>query len=148
ALSCECSSFAVLPEASANGHTVVGQNWDWVPFAEETVVMVVAQRDDGPDFVTIAEAGHVAKVGVNAAGLGVCTNTLVGTLDDGRPGVPYHVLLRVLLDAESMSGAMSVLYGPDRAFSANYLIAHADGLAANVETVPGGSAGVQVTLPD
>src|SRR6185503_19010082 len=26
-----CTSFAVLPEASANGHLLIGQNWDWIP---------------------------------------------------------------------------------------------------------------------
>ena len=25
-----CSTFGVLPEASANGHTLLGQNWDWL----------------------------------------------------------------------------------------------------------------------
>src|SRR5687768_3525156 len=26
----ECTAFAVVPEASASGHTLIGQNWDWL----------------------------------------------------------------------------------------------------------------------
>ena len=26
-----CSAFAVLPEAAAEGHLLLGQNWDWIP---------------------------------------------------------------------------------------------------------------------
>lgn len=144
----ECTSFAVLPEATADGHTLIGQNWDWLPFARETMVLLEVRREEGPGYLTVAEAGHLAKVGFNTAGLGVCTNTLVSALDDGRPGVPYHVLLRALLDAETMSQAARTLYAAERAFSANYVIAHEDGLAMNVETLPGDTGGVHVALPE
>ncbi|MFI4986299.1 MAG: C45 family autoproteolytic acyltransferase/hydrolase [Alphaproteobacteria bacterium] len=144
----ECTSFAVLPEASELGHTIVGQNWDWLPFACDTAMILEVHRDDGPNFLSILEAGHLAKIGVNAAGLAVCTNTLVSLADDGRQGVPYHVLLRVLLDAETMTEALRTLYAARRAFSGNYLIAHADGLAADVETIAGGASGVHVVMPE
>jgi len=147
AFSGECTSFAVLPEASANQHTLVGQNWDWLPFALETAVVLEVHRDDLPSYITLAEAGHFAKVGFNASGLGVCTNTLVSTRDDGAAGVPYHTVLRCLMDATSISGAMSTIYAAPRALSANYLLAHSDGQAANVETTAGDASGVYVSLP-
>lgn len=144
----ECTSFAVLPEVSSCGHTLVGQNWDWLPGVSGMLVCVEAQRADGPGYLTIVEAGLLAKVGVNSAGLGVCTNTLVSTLDDARPGVPYHVMLRALLDAETMTNAVRLLMTTRRAFSANYLLAHSDGVAVNAETLPGESAGVRLALPE
>ncbi|HEY4956294.1 MAG TPA: C45 family peptidase, partial [Caldimonas sp.] len=144
---CECTSFAVLPEASASGHTLVGQNWDWLPFARETAVVLEVHRHDRPGYVAIAEAGHLAKVGFNSAGLGVCTNTLVSSMDHGKPGVPYHVVLRALLDTETISAATQLVYALPRAFSANYLLAHADGFAVNIETTSGGASGVAATLP-
>ena len=146
-IAAECTSFAVLPEASENSHTIVGQNWDWLPFAAETVVYVEAHRSDGPNYVTIVEAGLLAKMGFNDAGLGVCTNTLVSSRDVGQPGVPYHVLLRTLLDAPTMTDATRCLMTAERALSANYLLAHSDGLAVNVETLPGGREGVSVSMP-
>jgi len=147
ALSGECTSFAVLPEASANHHTLVGQNWDWLPFALDTAVVLEVHRNDLPSYITIAEAGHFSKVGFNAAGLGVCTNTLLSTRDQGADGVPYHSVLRSLMDATTISGALRTIYAAPRALSANYLLAHSDGQAVNVETTAGDASGVHVSLP-
>ena len=143
----ECTSFAVTPEASADGHMLLGQNWDWVPFAREVCVLVEVQRDDKPGFTTIVEAGMLAKVGFNVAGLGVCTNTLVSKRDAGRRGVPYHVMLRALLDAESLGEAGRLLHSVQRALSANYLVADKSGQAANFETIAGGAQEVRTTRP-
>jgi isopenicillin-N N-acyltransferase-like protein len=144
----ECTSFAVLPEASESGHMLIGQNWDWIPFAREACVLLEVQRDDGPGYVTIVEAGLLAKIGFNAAGLGVCTNTLVNQRDFGRQGVPYHVMLRALLDAPSLAEAARLLKACERALSANYLIAHRSGAAVNFETSSGDARNVRAMLPD
>ena len=112
-----------------------------------SMIMLEVHREDRPSFVSVTEAGLVAKIGCNAAGLGVCTNTLVSRLDDGGLGVPYHVLLRGLLDAETIADAVRTLTATPRAFSGNYLVAHRTGLAFNAETVAGGAAGVAISLP-
>ena len=104
----ECSSFAVVPEASSDGHTLLGQNWDWLLHCFDTVVILEVEQDDGPNFVTVVEAGLLAKTGMNSAGLGVTTNALVTQDDRGEPGIPYHVLLRALIDCETMSDALTV----------------------------------------
>jgi isopenicillin-N N-acyltransferase-like protein len=144
----ECTSFALLPDATSSGHTLIGQNWDWLPFAFDTLMLLEVHRDDRPGFVSVTEAGLVAKIGCNAAGMGVCTNTLVSRLDDGRPGVPYHVILRRLLDSETIADAARLLSALPRAFSANYVVAHASGLAFNAETLPGDASGVAIVLPE
>lgn len=144
----ECTSFAVTPQASANGHMLLGQNWDWVPFAREVSMLVDVRRDEKPSYVTIVEAGMLAKVGVNAAGLGLCTNTLVSAEDAGRQGVPYHVMLRSLLDAESVDDAARTLGSVQRALSANYLLADRSGQAVNFETTAGGKAQIRATRPE
>jgi len=147
ALANECSSFAVLPEATAAGHTIVGQNWDWLLHARDTVVLVHARRDDGPDYVTIVEAGLLAKTGVNNAGVASCTNTLVSFLDDGAVGVPYHVLLRRLLDAESITDGVSTVFNAQKALSGNFLLGDVDGLAVDMEVNPGGVTSVRTLMP-
>jgi isopenicillin-N N-acyltransferase like protein len=133
----ECSAFAALPVATASRHTLVGQNWDWLPHSFETVVVLEVEQDDAPAFVTVVEAGLLAKTGLNAAGLAVATNALVTEDDLGRPGVPYHVLLRALLDCESLHDALAVLQRQPRSSSANYLLASSDGMAVDVEAAPG-----------
>ena len=137
----------MLPRASENGHTLLGQNWDWLIHAWETTVVLESEQDEGPNFVTVVEAGLLAKTGMNAAGLGLVTNTLVSDRDVGEPGVPYHVCLRSLLDAPSIVAAVERLQRARRSSSANYVLAHADGLVVNVESTPGGSADLLLDGP-
>ena len=106
----ECTAFSVVPEASASGHTLIGQNWDWLLHCFDTVVVLEAEQDEGPNFVSVVEAGLLAKTGMNSSGLGVVTNALVTDDDRGEPAVPYHVLLRAFMDAETRAlvGARAV----------------------------------------
>jgi isopenicillin-N N-acyltransferase like protein len=144
----ECTAFAALAGATADGHVLVGQNWDWLPHAAETVVILRAEPDDGPAFVSVVEAGLLAKTGLNEHGVGVATNALVSDRDVGAPGVPYHVVLRSLMTARTPTDALALLQGPWRSSSANYLIAHRDGQAVDVEAVPGGFEGLALLFPD
>lgn len=144
----ECSSIAVLPEASADGHTLIGQNWDWLLHCFDTVVVLEAEQEDGPDFVTVVEAGLLAKTGMNSSGIGLATNALVTDADRGEPALPYHVLLRMILDAEVLSDALTALQAGPRSSSANYLVAHRDGMAVNVEASPGDFSRLYLSYPD
>jgi isopenicillin-N N-acyltransferase like protein len=133
----ECSAFAVAPAPGRIGPALVGQNWDWLPHAADTVVVLEARQDDAPDFVTVVEAGLLAKTGMNSSGLGLVTNALVTADDIGEPGLPYHVLLRAILDCENVSDAITALQAGFRSSSANYLLAHRDGVAVDIEASPG-----------
>ncbi len=133
----ECTAFAVQPEASADGHTLLGQNWDWLLHCFDTVVVLEAEQDEGPNFVSVVEAGLLAKTGMNSSGLGVTTNALVSDADRGEPGIPYHALLRAFMDCENLSDALAAAQRGRRSSSANYLVAHADGVAVDIEAAPG-----------
>jgi isopenicillin-N N-acyltransferase like protein len=141
----ECTAFASV---APDGHIVVGQNWDWMPFARDTVVVLRAEPDDGPTFVTVVEAGLLAKCGVNSAGVAVLTSALACREDQGQPGVPYHVLLRALLGSESTDAAVDVLTAANRASSANYLLADSTGAVVDVEARPGGPDTLHQLQPD
>jgi isopenicillin-N N-acyltransferase-like protein len=144
----ECSAFAVLPEASVDGHTLLGQNWDWLLHSFDTVVVLEAEQDDGPNFVSVVEAGLLAKTGMNSSGLGVATNALVTDDDRGEPSVPYHVLLRAFMDCENLSDALVAAQRGIRSSSANYLIAHGDGIAVNIEAAPGDYSRLFLDFPE
>jgi isopenicillin-N N-acyltransferase like protein len=143
-----CSAFAVLPQASADGHTLIGQNWDWLLHSFQTVVVLEAQQEDGPDFVTVVEAGLLAKTGMNSSGIGLATNALVTDRDRGDPGVPYHLVLRGILDAENLSDAYAVAQRGVRSSSANYLVASVDGVAVDLEAAPGDFSRLFMLFPD
>ncbi|MDX6229838.1 MAG: isopenicillin-N N-acyltransferase like protein, partial [Frankiales bacterium] len=132
----ECTSFAVAPRRMADGRVVAGQNWDWLEHAGDNVIVLEVHRDDGPDFATIVEAGQLAKVGLNSAGVGLCTNTLISDGDEGREGVPYQVLLRSVLDSGSAADAAATVRAASRANSANYLIVDDTGFMVDLETAP------------
>ena len=144
----ECSAFAVAPAPAQPGATLIGQNWDWLLHANQTLVALEARQEDGPDFVTVVEAGLLAKAGLNAAGLGLVTNALVTEADVGAPGLPYHVLLRAILDCATVTEALEVLQAGPRSSSANYLIAHASGAALDVEAAPGDFTRLYPLYPD
>ena len=143
----ECSAFAVAPAPGRAGPTLLGQNWDWLPHTAETVVVLESRQDDAPDFVTVVEAGLLAKTGMNSSGLGLVTNALVTSDDTGEPGLPYHVLLRAIMDCENVSDAITVLQAGFRSSSANYLLAHRDGIAIDVEAAPGDFSRLYLLYP-
>ena len=143
-----CSAFAVIPEASANGHTLIGQNWDWFLHSSETCVVLEVRQERGPDFVTVVEAGLLAKTGMNSSGIGLATNALVTDQDKGVPGVPYHLVLRAILDSENISDAYAVMQRGFRSSAANFLVAHVDGIAVDVEAAPGDFARLFLIFPE
>jgi isopenicillin-N N-acyltransferase-like protein len=141
----ECSAFASV---ASGGHVLVGQNWDWAPFAADTVVVLQAVPDDGPAFLTVVEAGLMAKFGVNSDGLAVMTNALACTEDRGDAAVPYHLMLRGLLDCSTTGDALARLEQTTRASSANYLLADTGGSVVDVEARPGGEPQLHRLLHD
>jgi isopenicillin-N N-acyltransferase-like protein len=131
-----CTSFAVLPEAAANGHLLLGQNWDWIP---EVQGAVLHTRDlDGLETMTFTEAGIVGgKIGLNSAGLGLTINGLLSTTDDwSRPVMPFHARCYEILRRRSLAEAVDVVMREKRSCSANFLIAQTPNLAVDLEAAP------------
>ena len=132
-----CTSISVLPRHTADGHTLLAQNWDWHP-EQGPVTFLLATRDtDGFTVLTLAEAGMLAKSGLNSAGLGVCANLLVSDRDAGGHGVPYHYLLRGVLQSPRMSVALRKALDVPRISSGNLLLADAGGESIDLELAPG-----------
>ena len=143
----ECTAFAALPDRPG-GPVLLGQNWDWLVHSFDTVVVLEARQIGKPAYVTVVEAGLLAKLGMNSAGIGLATNALVTDLDRGEPGIPFHVLLRSVLDATTVSDALAGLQAGSRSSSANYLLASAAGVALDVEAAPGDFGRLRVSAPE
>ena len=122
---------------------MIGQNWDWLQKVRGHVFVMRVKRSsepgkDKPDFVGFTEAGIVGcKMGVNAAGIGLCVNGLV-TQRDGANGFrkPFHVRCREILDAWTFDKALLPVVQTDRCCSTNFLIGHADGEIIDIEATP------------
>ncbi len=130
----ECTAIFVAPEASADGHTLLAQNWDWSNVLRGGALLLRIEQPPKPTVLTLTEAGMVAKIGLNSAGVGVCTNFLRHT--QRRIGIPFHLLLREALNASRLGLAVAAIYRDVRADSGNYLLAHAEGEALSLEATP------------
>jgi isopenicillin-N N-acyltransferase-like protein len=131
-----CTSFIVFGEATRDGHTYVGQNWDWNPAMKPYAVVLDIQRGDDPRILTLTEAGLVGKHGLNEEGIGLCNNFMLS--DKRRFGLPVHVTRRRALTARILSDAIGVVLNSERALAANYMMGHADGAGIALEAWPEG----------
>jgi len=131
----ECTTIAALPEVTRNGDTLLAQNWDWYrEVLNCQVILKIGPRADKPALVTFTEAGQLAKIGMNAAGIGLVVNNL--TSDQPRVGVPWILLTRRILESSYLAQALGYVLNTDRAHSINFLIGYADGEAVSLETSP------------
>ncbi len=133
-----CTSFGALPEATASGHTLIGQNWDWLSGIKGRTLILRVRRPEKPDFVGFTEAGIVGcKMGVNEAGIGLVVNGLVSDEDGRTPYLKaFHLRCREVLDAWTMDKALLPLIESDRVGSANVMLGHGDGEVIDIEASP------------
>lgn len=144
-----CTAVGVLGSHTASGHLLLGQNWDWHADQRGIMLLLATVDERGHAVLTLAEAGMVAKTGLNSAGLGQCL-TMLSCDRDGLtdpPGVPYHVLARATLEADTLGMAIRVACRSPRNASINLLLGmagdprHGDpaygGELINLELVPG-----------
>jgi len=145
----ECTSFYAGPRATADGHVLLGQNWDWRPRAKDSIIL--AEVDQGPDrpaCVFLPEAGLVGKTGFNEHGIGVVLNAMMSSIDAGEPAVPTHVILRGILNSRTIEEATAAILRARRGGSATYVIGSASGVGICVETGPGGIESAFVIHPE
>lgn len=133
-----CTAFAVLPEASADGHLWLGQNWDWFPQVRGAILRM--RQPDGMTIAAFTEAGIVGgKIGMNSAGLGLVINGLLSNHDDwSRLRTPFHVRTWMILQQHTLAEAVAVITDEPRSCSANFLMGKANGEAevVNIEAAP------------
>ncbi|MFQ5951494.1 MAG: C45 family autoproteolytic acyltransferase/hydrolase [Candidatus Geothermarchaeales archaeon] len=137
-----CTAFAVMPEASDNGHLLMGQNWDWIP--QVAGLFLKIEGPDGLRVLCFTEAGIVGgKIGLNSAGLGLAVNGLVSDSDDwSHLGKPFHVRCWEILNSRTLEDATHKAVDGPSSCSANFLLGQAagrsQGRVVDLETSPNG----------
>ncbi len=131
-----CTAFAVSPEATANGHLLIGQNWDWIPDVKGALVR--SKEPNDTSVLSFTEAGIVdGKIGLNSSGLGLTISGLYTTDDDwSRLCKPLHVRCYEILRSRNIQDALRVITDEKRACSTNFLLAQVPGSIADVEAAP------------
>lgn len=133
-----CSTFGVMPEASADGHTWLGQNWDWLEGVHRRTFVLRIRRTSKPSLVCLTEAGIAGgKMGVNECGIGLVENGLASDRDGKNPyQKPFHMRCREVLDADRYEDALRPIVETRRTCSANFVIGAAGGEIIDLETSP------------
>lgn len=129
-----CSCLGLLPELTKDGHTLLGQNWDWLRPAGECTVLVRIRNTAEPNMLMCAEAGIIGGKGLNSEGIGVCLNAL--SAGHGRVGVPLHIMYRSILGQKTISNALEQIARAKRAGFGNFCIGSASGFLMCVEYTP------------
>ncbi|MCC7199443.1 MAG: hypothetical protein IT483_08040 [Gammaproteobacteria bacterium] len=131
-----CTGAVALPDTTADGHFLQAQNWDWRDECAESAVVVSLAPDDGPRMLLFVEAGLMARIGLNDAGIAITGNYLECELDGQRSGVPVPIVRRQVLTERVYGRALQAVLGSERAFSINLIVSHRDGEAVDFECTP------------
>lgn len=141
----ECTSFALLPEATAGGKAYVGQNWDYRVGIIDNIVIIHYTMPDGTRIVGCAEAGQVIRNGFNSHGIGLCANNLQSKGDNRGTALPVTFLRRKVLESSSFSAAKKLLLDTPRNVSNNFILGSVEGKALDFETSPLGTDLIEPT---
>ncbi len=127
----KCTSMAVAPERSANGHVLLAHNEDWLPEDEPDLVILHATPENDPPFLAMTYGALLPNIGFNAEGIAQACDSVYPT--DSRIGTPRVIVSRAALAARSPDDAIRSALSPQRAAGYNHLIAHESGELYNVE---------------
>lgn len=125
-----CTDFAVGPEATKFGNTIVGQNFDWYPDAPTIVTRI--KPNNRESFLACTWPGHLGQVGISEGGYGMFINILA-VKNNGRVGVPYSVLCNEALSQKCVGDVIRTLVQGNSASSFDFTIAGSKGEMINVE---------------
>jgi isopenicillin-N N-acyltransferase-like protein len=138
----ECTTAAAQPSATEAGVTILAQTWDWQGDQRAACILLRVRAPGEPEILTMTEAGIVAKIGLNSAGVAVGLNLLRSNSDGREVGMPVHVLLRKMLQARSFAEARAAAGQAPAAGSSCITLASAGGQLVSLEITPAGVAEV------
>jgi isopenicillin-N N-acyltransferase-like protein len=86
--------------------------------------------------LTFTEAGNLARIGFNAAGIAISTCYLESDRDFRFPGIPLSLIRRKVLEQQHLADAIRIVATTPKACSNNLMISHSDGFAVDFECAP------------
>jgi isopenicillin-N N-acyltransferase like protein len=125
-----CSDLLVTGSRTANGHLLVAHTNDLHAEDEGAIVAIEWRVPEQPTIFTLG-LGPWISVGWNDAGLSVTGNEV--SPNDERVGIPRLLQVRDVLTRRTLPQAVDATLHPARSSAYNWVLAHRDGAAANVE---------------
>ncbi|MDP6507270.1 MAG: C45 family autoproteolytic acyltransferase/hydrolase, partial [Planctomycetota bacterium] len=130
-----CTSFALGPAASDTNASLIGQNWDNDPELDKFTIVLTRRPAGRPAHINVTQAGLIAYIGLNDAGVSLCLNTLPAP--SRELGVPHYFTVRGIYESDSLGGAADAVRRATRAIPANIIL-----------STPQGPADFEVTIDD
>ena len=136
----ECTTTAAFGTATADGHTLLAQNWDQASEQQENMVVIEQRTAGEPALLFVTCAGRLFLHGMNDAGIGIVGSAIACD----RPTLPERSprtgdapgTRRRALRLESAEAACKSIMDTPSGTSNNHLIADARGTAMDLEVVP------------
>jgi isopenicillin-N N-acyltransferase-like protein len=137
-----CTDLVAMSQVTAGGHLLVAHNNDYTANSEPDYVAIEWCVPGEPVCFTLG-LGPWLAVGWNDAGLSVTANELAPS--DERVGIPRALQMRDVVTRRTLDDALEAVLHPARASSYNWVLAHRDGRAIDVE---GGACCAEVIEPE
>jgi isopenicillin-N N-acyltransferase-like protein len=133
----ECTTGALLPAATANGHTYVFGNWDQHERCLDNSAFLEVRIPGKPALFMLTEAGILMRTGFNEHGIGITGNSLVSDQDTGgTAGTPWPIVRRTVLTHDRIAPAIKEVFRFPRTHSGNHVLGDAEGFAVDLEATP------------
>lgn len=134
----ECTTGAILPEATKDHVTYMVKNWDYKPGVLDKIVLLHITQEDGTRIFGLTEAGQLLREGYNNRGVGLCNNYIGSVYDGPGGGIPVCFLRRKVLGCQTFEEAYKWVTGIKRSVSNNSLLVGGEGKAIDIEASPVG----------
>lgn len=125
-----CTSFS-LASCGPSGR-VVAQNWDNDPALDAFTLLLTRRPTGKPACTTLTQAGLIAYIGFNDAGVGLCLNSLPAP--SRTLGVPHYFTVREILESRCLDDVVHAVRRAERAIPANIMLTTPQG-PANLEVM-------------
>ena len=132
-----CTAVAAGPPATSDGHTYVGESWDWFPQLYGKSQMLLWKRSDGPSVLSYSCPGLPTGAGLNSAGIALCwTSAFDKSIPGPAIGVPSYVLIAHLLAQSTLEAVEEEARCAKQAGWFTFVMADGRGRLLNIEGSP------------
>lgn len=130
-----CTAVATAPADSGDGHTYVGQTWDFMMSVAGDSSIIEWQRKDGPSVLSYCFPGQPVGAGMNSNGIALCWTSAIGKVRP-RVGIPSYMLVGHLLAQNSLEKIIEVAKHNKQAGYFTFVVADDKGNLLNIEGSP------------
>lgn len=135
----ECTTAAILPQATRDNSTYLVKNWDYKQAIIPNIVILHIEQPDGTVILGLTEAGQMLREGFNSHGIGLVNNSLQSIYDRWDNGIPVTFLRRKVLSCRTFEKARDLLVHSKRSVSNNMMLASGSGEVIDIEAYPNGA---------